>query len=51
MTSELENDLLTRIGPGRPMGNLRRRYWHVVAAVEELATQVIHTRPAEPALA
>lgn len=31
-----ENELLTRVGPGTPGGNLLRRYWHPVAAVAEL---------------
>lgn len=30
------NELLTRVGPGTPMGNLLRRYWHPIAAVSEL---------------
>ena len=35
LTAE-ENELLTRIGPGTPMGALLRRYWHPVAALSEL---------------
>ena len=31
-----ENERLTRVGPGTPMGNLMRRYWHPVAAVAQL---------------
>ena len=27
MLSREDNELLTRIGPGTPMGNLMRRYW------------------------
>ena len=27
MLSQRENDLLTRVGPGTPMGDLMRRYW------------------------
>lgn len=34
-----ENELLTRIGPGTPAGNLLRRYWQPVAAVAELTEQ------------
>src|SRR5688572_9536299 len=30
------NRLLTRVGPGTPMGDLMRRYWHPVAAAEQL---------------
>jgi 5,5'-dehydrodivanillate O-demethylase len=36
MITAEENDLLTRVGPGTPMGNLQRRYWHVVGALEEM---------------
>jgi 5,5'-dehydrodivanillate O-demethylase oxygenase subunit len=31
-----ENQRLTQIGPGTPMGNLLRRYWQVVGTVAEL---------------
>src|SRR5271170_6890092 len=37
MLSKDENERLSRIGPGTPAGALQRRYWHVVAAVDELA--------------
>jgi 5,5'-dehydrodivanillate O-demethylase len=30
------NDLLTRVGPGTPMGELLRRYWQPVAGASEL---------------
>lgn len=30
MLSEAENELFTRVGPGTPMGDLLRRYWHPV---------------------
>ena len=36
MTAE-ENERMTRVGPGTPMGDLLRRYWHPVAAALELA--------------
>jgi 5,5'-dehydrodivanillate O-demethylase oxygenase subunit len=36
MLSEQENQTLTRVGPGTPMGDLLRRYWHPVAAEGEL---------------
>jgi 5,5'-dehydrodivanillate O-demethylase len=36
MLSREENDRLTRVGPGTPMGNLMRRYWHPVAAKAQL---------------
>lgn len=36
MLSKEENELLTRIGPGTPMGDLMRRYWQPIAAVAEM---------------
>ena len=36
MLSKEENERLTRVGPGTPMGNLLRRYWHPVATTTEL---------------
>jgi len=35
LTAE-QNELLTRIGPGTPCGDLMRRYWHPIAATSEL---------------
>lgn len=35
LTAE-QNEQLTRVGPGTPMGALMRRYWHPVAAAAEL---------------
>ena len=35
MTPE-DNELLTRIGPGTKMGELLRRYWHPIAASDEM---------------
>ena len=35
LTAE-QNELLTRIGPGTPCGDMMRRYWHPIAAVSEL---------------
>ncbi|MXY59085.1 MAG: aromatic ring-hydroxylating dioxygenase subunit alpha, partial [Chloroflexi bacterium] len=32
LTAE-QNDRLTRVGAGTPMGELMRRYWHPIAAV------------------
>ena len=37
MLSTTENDRLTRVGKGTPMGELMRRYWHPIAAAAELA--------------
>lgn len=31
-----DNDRLTQVGPGTPMGELLRRYWHPVATLSEL---------------
>ena len=36
MLSIQENEDLTRVGPGTPMGELLRRYWHPVAASAQL---------------
>ena len=36
MLSTDANERLTRVGPGTPMGELMRRYWHPVAATVEL---------------
>ncbi|HSX78274.1 MAG TPA: Rieske 2Fe-2S domain-containing protein, partial [Candidatus Saccharimonadia bacterium] len=35
--SREENEMLTRVGPGTPCGELMRRYWHPVAATVQLA--------------
>ena len=34
MKAEL-NEMITRIGPGTPCGDLMRRYWQPVALVDE----------------
>ncbi|MBM2812393.1 MAG: Aromatic ring-hydroxylating dioxygenase subunit alpha [Chloroflexi bacterium] len=39
MLTREENELLTRVGPGTPAGELLRRYWMPVGYVEELADQ------------
>jgi 5,5'-dehydrodivanillate O-demethylase len=36
MLTPSENETLTKVGPGTPMGELLRRYWHVVAPVDEM---------------
>src|SRR5262249_32037637 len=41
MLSVKENDRLTRVGPGTPMGALLRRYWHPVAATAQLAANPV----------
>jgi phenylpropionate dioxygenase-like ring-hydroxylating dioxygenase large terminal subunit len=37
MTTAAENELLTRTGPGTPMGELMREYWMPVARSDEVA--------------
>ena len=37
MLTVQENQLLTQVGPGTPMGELQRRYWHPIAALDEFA--------------
>src|SRR5438128_821989 len=34
-----ENERLTQVGPGTPMGELLRRYWHPVAVARELTDE------------
>ncbi|HEY3116780.1 MAG TPA: Rieske 2Fe-2S domain-containing protein, partial [Chloroflexota bacterium] len=36
MFTQDENEILTRIGPGTPMGNVMRRYWIPALLSEEL---------------
>jgi 5,5'-dehydrodivanillate O-demethylase len=35
MLTASQNELLTRVGPGTPMGNLLRRYWMPIAGISE----------------
>ncbi|MSQ28301.1 MAG: aromatic ring-hydroxylating dioxygenase subunit alpha [Dehalococcoidia bacterium] len=44
MLSIKENELLTRVGPGTPMGNLMRQYWHPIAAAQELDASPFRTK-------
>jgi 5,5'-dehydrodivanillate O-demethylase len=37
MLTAQENERLTRVGPGTPMGNLLRRYWQPVAGIDEMS--------------
>ncbi|NIO08666.1 MAG: Rieske 2Fe-2S domain-containing protein [Deltaproteobacteria bacterium] len=39
MISREENEMLTRVGPGTPAGELLRRYWHPVAIAQELTEE------------
>ena len=41
MLTPARNDMLTRVGPGTPMGNLLRRYWMPIAGASELAVDRI----------
>lgn len=36
MLSHEDNERLVRVGPGTPMGDLMRRYWHPVATSEQM---------------
>jgi phthalate 4,5-dioxygenase oxygenase subunit len=44
MLSAEQNDRITRVGPGKPAGELLRRYWQPAALVDELAGN----RPVKP---
>lgn len=37
MTTREDNELMTRIGPGTPAGELLRRYWHPICPVGDLS--------------
>src|SRR2546423_9595025 len=39
MLTKEENELLTRVGPGTPCGELLRRYWQPVALARELTEE------------
>ena len=41
MLSKQDNDRLTRVGPGAPMGELLRRYWMPIAALTEFESITI----------
>ena len=40
LTAE-RNEILTRVGPGTPMGDLLRRYWQPIAGASEFEKQSI----------
>jgi 5,5'-dehydrodivanillate O-demethylase len=44
MLSTQDNELLTRVGPGTPMGDLMRMYWHPIAAAQELEDSPFRTK-------
>ena len=39
MLTKEQNEQLTRVGPGTPMGELLRRYWQPVCAAAELTPE------------
>src|SRR5580658_5236910 len=41
MLEQAKNELLTRVGPGTPMGDLMRRYWMPIAGQTELAANPV----------
>src|SRR6476469_3913643 len=41
MLTQEANDRLTLVGPGTPMGNMLRRYWHHIAASTELESEPV----------
>ena len=45
MLSKEINERLTRVGPGTPMGDLMRRYWHPIAASKQLDDRPFRTKP------
>jgi 5,5'-dehydrodivanillate O-demethylase len=44
MLGTQDNELLTQVGPGTPMGELMRRYWHPIAAAQELEDNPFRTK-------
>ena len=44
MLSKPDNEKLTRVGPGTPMGNLMRQYWHPIAASAEVDASPFRTK-------
>ena len=43
MLTQEENELLTRVGPGTPMGELMRRYWQPIAATVQLDDEPVRS--------
>ena len=39
MLTREENEMLTRIGPGTPAGEVMRRYWHPISIAQELTDE------------
>src|SRR5262245_38827890 len=44
MLSIEDNKLLTEVGPGTPMGDLMRRYWQPVCALDEVLQSPFRTK-------
>ncbi|MSQ28110.1 MAG: hypothetical protein EXR51_08240 [Dehalococcoidia bacterium] len=44
MLSKHDNEMLTRVGPGTPMGNLMRQYWHPISASAEVDASPFRTK-------
>ena len=44
MLSVEDNKLLTEVGPGKPMGDLLRRYWQPVCALDEILQSPFRTK-------
>src|SRR5215467_8043602 len=42
--SHEENEMLTRVGPGTPAGEMLRRYWHPIAFLSELEEKPLRRR-------
>jgi len=47
MLSIEDNETITRVGPGTPMGELMRRYWQPVCAVDQLISSPFRTKEIE----
>lgn len=41
MLTQQQNERLSRVGPGTPMGDVLRRYWHPIATVPELDAEPV----------
>ena len=44
MLTTADNELLTRVGPGTPGGELMRRYWHPIAASAAVGREPLSAR-------
>jgi len=41
MLTVQENERLTKVGPGTPMGELLRRFWHPIATVADIEREQV----------